>query len=273
MRPASAGSPTCGTRSSRTSSGGRTTFATRARQATNERLARLVAGRADAISCVSDAIADEMRALGARGPVRTIANGCDFDDFAGLEFRPATRFRITHTGSFFGKRDPRPFLQALQDSQLDVVARFVGDFRSVDREWAATLDLGDRLELIPYAPRADRSGSSAIRRRCSPRARTPAEGERVCSRGRCSSISPPAGRFSLSCRPTVPRLGSSARPGAGVVVAPDDVAGMRDALEQLHARHLNGGLPAIELPDDVRGSLSRQARVEETAALLREVAA
>jgi len=34
-----------------------------------------------------------------------------------------------------------------------VVARFLGDFRSADREWAMELALGDRLELIPYAPR------------------------------------------------------------------------------------------------------------------------
>src|SRR5439155_180930 len=81
-----------------------------------------------------------------------IANGCDFDDFAGLEYRPGERFRITHTGSFFGKRDPRPFLTALAESGLDVVARFVGDFRPADREWAEMLQLGDRFELIPYAP-------------------------------------------------------------------------------------------------------------------------
>ena len=112
------------------------TFATRARQSTNERLARLVAARADAVTCVSEAIADEVRSLGARGRVQTIANGCDFEDFAGIEYRPASRFRITHTGSFFGRRDPRPFLQALHASGLDVVARFVGDFRSTDREWA-----------------------------------------------------------------------------------------------------------------------------------------
>ena len=38
-------------------------------------------------------------------------------------------FRITHAGSFFGKRDPRPFLTAL--ARVDgVVARFVGDFRA-----------------------------------------------------------------------------------------------------------------------------------------------
>ena len=64
----------------------------------------------------------------------TIANGSDFDDFAGLDYTPGDRFRITHAGSFFGKRDPKPFLRALADSGLDdVVARFVGDFRSSDR--------------------------------------------------------------------------------------------------------------------------------------------
>ena len=102
----------------------------------------------------SEAISAETRALGPRGPVVTVANGCDFDDVAGLERRPSTRFRITHAGSFFGRRDPRPFLRALHDSGLDAVARFVGDFRPADREWAESLGLGDRLELVPYAPRA-----------------------------------------------------------------------------------------------------------------------
>jgi hypothetical protein len=47
---------------------------------------------------------------------------------------------------------------------------------------------------------------------------------------------------------------------------------MRAALERLHGEYTNGGLPAVVLPEDLRRSLSRQERVEETADLLRELA-
>src|SRR3990172_798859 len=104
--------------------------AVRLKERTAGGVARLVARSADAVSCVSEAIAEEVRGLEPRGPVVTIPNGCDFDDFAGLDYRPGERFRITHTGSFFGKRDPRPFLQALHDSGLDAVARFLRHFPS-----------------------------------------------------------------------------------------------------------------------------------------------
>jgi len=248
------------------------TTATRARQAANEQLARLVARRADAISCVSEAIADEVRGLGARGIVRTIANGCDFDDFAGLEYRPAPRFRITHTGSFFGRRDPRPFLQALADSGLDAVARFVGDFRSIDREWAESLGLGDRLELVEYAPRAE-----ALRLQRDSEALlllVPDAG----GRGK-GVLSGKVFEYLAAGRPilaAVPPDGAAAalirETRAGMVVAPDDVEGMRVALQVLHARFLDGGLFSVELAADVRRRLSRQARVEETADLLREIA-
>ena len=245
--------------------------ATRAKQAANAVVARLVARSADAITCVSDAIADEVRALEPRGVVRTIANGCDFDDFVGLDYQPGERFRITHAGSFFGKRDPRPFLQALSESGLDAVARFVGDFRASDREWAESLGLGDRLELIPYAPRAEslrlQRDSEALL------LLVPEAG----GRGR-GVLSGKVFEYLAAERPilaAVPPDGAAAslirETGAGVVVAPDDVAGLRAALEGLHQRFRNGGLPAVALPAEVRRSLSRQARVEETADLLREL--
>jgi glycosyltransferase involved in cell wall biosynthesis len=247
------------------------TAATRARQATNARLARLVAGRADAISCVSEAISEEIRALGAHGVVRTIANGCDFDDFAGLEYRPASRFRITHTGSFFGRRDPRPFLQALHDSGLDLVARFAGDFRSSDREWAESLGLGDRLELIPYAPRAE---SLRLQRDSEALLLLVPDAD---GRGK-GVLSGKVFEYLAAGRPilaVVPPDGAAAalvrETGAGVVVAPDDVDGIHDALRELLTRHLNGGLPAVELPDEARARLARKARVEEMAELLRTI--
>jgi glycosyltransferase involved in cell wall biosynthesis len=247
------------------------TAAARARQAANEQVARLVARNADAVSCVSEAIAHEVRGLDPHGVVRTIANGCDFDDFAGLEYRPAERFRITHTGSFFGKRDPRPFLQAFHDANLDAVVRFVGDFRSSDREWADSLGLGDRLELVGYLPRADslrlQRDSEALL------LLVPEAG----GRGK-GVLSGKVFEYLAAGRPifaVVPPDGAAAElvreTGSGVVVAPDDVDGIRDALTAMHARFANGGLPSVQLSERDEERLSRQARVEEMAELLREV--
>jgi len=248
------------------------TAAARARQAANEQVARLVARNADAVTCVSEAIADEVRGLGARGPVRVIANGCDFDDFAGLEYEPAPRFRITHTGSFFGKRDPRPFLQAFHDAGLDAVARFVGDFRSSDREWAEALDLGDQLEIVDYLPRADslrlQRDSEALLLLVPDAG---GRGKGVLSGKVYEYIA--AGRPILA---VVPPDGAAAdlirKTGSGMVVAPDDVDGIRAALVELHDQFANGGLPSVELATRDEERLSRRARVEEMAALIEELA-
>jgi glycosyltransferase involved in cell wall biosynthesis len=244
---------------------------TRARQATAEQVARLVARHADGISCVSDAIAEEVRGFDASGDVRTIPNGCDFDDFTGLEYHPAQRLRITHAGSFFGRRDPRPFLQALHDSGLDVVARFVGDFREADRQWAASLGLGDRLELVDYLPRIEALRSqrdSEVLLLLVPDADGRGRGvlsgkvfEYLAAGRPILAVVPPDGAAAELVRET----------GAGVVVAPDDVAAIRAALEDLHTRFVKGGLPAVELDDETRARLSREARVEELAGLLRAI--
>ena len=61
----------------------------RAKEGVDRAVARLVAGNADAIVCVADFIADEVRALEPRGIVATIPNGSDFDDFAASTTRPA----------------------------------------------------------------------------------------------------------------------------------------------------------------------------------------
>ena len=248
------------------------TTAARARQKAVEHVARLVASQADAVTCVSEAIAEEVRGLGARGSVRVIANGADFDDFAGLEYRPAERFRITHTGSFFGRRDPKPFLQAFSDANLDAVARFVGDFRSTDREWAEGLGLGDRLELVDYLPRADalriQRDSEALLLLI-PDAGGRGKGvlsgkvfEYLAAERPILALVPPDGAAAELIRET----------DAGVVVAPEDVDGIREALVTMHERFVNGGLPSVELAKRDEERLSRRARVEEMAALVEELA-
>jgi glycosyltransferase involved in cell wall biosynthesis len=247
------------------------TTAARARQAANEQVAKLVARRADAVTCVSEAIAAEARELGARGDVRVIANGCDFDDFAGLEYSPAERFRITHAGSFFGKRDPRPFLQAFRDADLDAVARFVGDFRASDREWAESLGLGDRLELVDYLPRREslryQRDSEALLLLVPDAG---GRGKGVLSGKVFEYIA--AGRPILAA---VPPDGAAAQlireTGAGLVAAPDDVDAIRAALVELHSRFADGGLASVELAKPDEDRLSRRARVEEMASLLRSV--
>lgn len=246
-------------------------LAARTKERGEHAIARLIARSADAVVAVSDAIADEARGFDPAGPVATIANGSDFDDFAGLEYRPAERFRITHTGSFFGKRDPRPFLQALADSKLDVVARFVGDFRTADREWADTLELGDRLELHPYVPR--RRSLELQRDSEALLLLIPEAG----GRGR-GVLSGKVFEYLAAERPilaAVPPDGAAAalveETGAGVVAPPDDVGALREALVGLESRWRAGELTGTPLSEEARERLSRHARVEELAELLRSL--
>jgi glycosyltransferase involved in cell wall biosynthesis len=245
----------------------------RAKEQGEHAVAKLVARSADAIVAVSDAIADELRERAPRGPVVTIANGSDFDDFAGLEHHASTRLRITHAGSFFGKRDPRPFLTALAQSELDdVVARFLGDFRSSDREWAEAQGLGSRLELIPYAPRRrslelqrDSEALLLLIPDAGGRGKGVLSGkvfEYLAAERPILAVVPPDGAAAALIRESA----------AGVVVGPDDVEGMAAALHDLHARWRGGRLDATGLSDEWRARVSRRARVEELARVLEQVA-
>jgi glycosyltransferase involved in cell wall biosynthesis len=229
-------------------------------------VASLVARQADAVVAVSDAIAEEMRAKSPRGPVVTIANGSDFEDFAGLEYQPgAERFRITHAGSFFGKRDPRPFLTAL--ARVDgVVARFVGDFRAADREWAA--GIMDRIELVPYAPHRM---SLELQRDSEALLLLIPDAD---GRGR-GVLSGKVFEYLAAERPilaVVPSDGAAAdlirQTDAGVVVDPMDIDGIERELTVMRDRWRAGQLDGSPLSDDWRTALDRRTRVQEYADLL-----
>jgi glycosyltransferase involved in cell wall biosynthesis len=244
----------------------------RAKQKARSGVAHLVARQADAIVTAAEAITVETLGLEPKGKVVTISNGCDFDDFAGLEYRRADRLRLTHAGSFFGKRDPKPFLQALADSGIeDVTVRFLGDFRPGDREFLAGLDLGDRVELIDYVPRReslrlqrDSDALLLLIPEAGGRGRGILSGkvfEYLAAERPILAVVPPDGAAAELIRDT----------GAGVVAAPEDVAGIRDALLELHARWRAGKLDGAPLSPEWREKLGRPRRVEQLADLLRSL--
>jgi len=183
-------------------------------------------------------------------------------------------FRITHTGSFFGKRDPKPFLQALAESGLDDVrARFVGDFRTADREFLESLDLGPRVELHPYVPRRrslELQRDSEVLLLLIPEAAGRGKGvlsgkvfEYLAAERPILAVVPPDGAAADLIREI----------GAGVVAPPEDVPAIRDAIVDLHGRWRRGELGWTLLPPDVRDRISRHARVAELAELVRDVSA
>jgi glycosyltransferase involved in cell wall biosynthesis len=245
----------------------------RLKESTVGGVAKLVAKQADAIVAASDAIADEIRALEPKGKVVTIANGCDFDDFAGLVYHPSERLRITHTGHFHGKRDPKPFLRALADSGLDdVVVRFAGDFRAADREYAETLGLDRRLELLGDVSRRrslELQRDSDVLLLLIPESGGRGRGvltgkifEYLAAERPILAAVPPDGAAAQLVRDT----------GAGVVAPADDVEALREALLDLHRRWQEGSLDGMPLSAEWRKRLSRGERAEELADLLRSVA-
>ena len=244
----------------------------RVKELAHRRVARRIAKRADAIVCVTPTIAEEMRALGARGKIEMIPNGADLNDFAEVAYTPGERFRITHTGSFFGNRDPRPFFSALAQIEAPITARFVGDLRAADKAWVEGLGLGERLELIPFRPHHEavelQRNSDALL------LLLPTEGGR--------GVDVPSGKlyeYLAARRPilaSVPLNGTAAElvraAGAGIVVPPEDGEAIRAALVELVARWQRGELADIELPAEIVERIDRKARVREMGELIERVA-
>jgi glycosyltransferase involved in cell wall biosynthesis len=254
--------------------------AVRAKRSLLEAMARRTFSRAAAITAVTDTIADEARALAPAGtPTTVISNGCDFDEFAGLRHEPSDRLRILHAGFFFGKRSPRPFLEALARLLADrpelrgvVEARFVGGFRTADREWAETLGLGDALRIDGFLPHdralAEMKNADALLLLI-PRAgglgRSVLSGklfEYLAAERPVLALVPPEGVAADLLRST----------GFAYVADPDDVTAIRARLEEVVEAWRGDGLGDRPLPADLREQLDRRTRASEMADVLRSVA-
>jgi glycosyltransferase involved in cell wall biosynthesis len=243
----------------------------RVKERAQGRIAALVASRADGVVGATDSIVEELRRLNPGLRRTAIPNGADYEDFEGLEYRPGERFRITHTGSFFGKRDPRGFLTALAESDESVLVRFVGDFRRSDRGWAEGLALGDRLELHPFLShrrtlemQRDSDALLLLLPEIGERGRDVPSGklfEYLAAQRPILAIVPPDGAAAQLVRET----------GAGMVVSPGDIDGITAAIDELVRRWRSGTLDMPVLAEDVRVRIDRRTRSAEFAAFLREL--
>jgi glycosyltransferase involved in cell wall biosynthesis len=151
------------------------------------------------------------------------------------------------------------------------VARFVGDFRAADREWAETLGLGDRLELHEFAPRRralelqrDSEALLLLIPEAGGRGKGVLSGkvfEYVAAERPILAAVPPDGAAAALIRET----------GTGVVAPPDDPQAIGDALRSLHARWRNGSLDGTRLTPELRRKLDRRSRVRELADVLEDI--
>jgi glycosyltransferase involved in cell wall biosynthesis len=246
--------------------------AVRAKERAERAVMQLVVRYADAVIAASQGIARSVSRLTTQTRVVTIANGCDFEDFDGLLYRPSNRFRITHTGTFLGRRDPRPFLSALAPAKRDVVVRFVGGLRERDHEWAEQVGVADCVEVMPYVSHAralELQRDSEALLLLIPN--TGGRGRGVLSAKLFEYVA--AGRPILAAVPTDGEAAALVREtGAGIVTPPDDVDALRDAIDELEWRWRAGELDAPRLPADLRDRLSRRRRAAELADLLHTIA-
>ena len=251
--------------------------AQRAKRSVEERIARIALRRVDAISAVTDSIAEEAASLAPRGtPVRVVPNGCDFDDFAGLSYARGERMRIVHAGSFFGQRSPRPFLTALStllasrpELRGRVEAVFLGELRPADREWALGLGLGDALELPGFQPHdrtlAAMKGADVLLLlipRAGGRGISVLSGkvyEYLAAERPVLALVPPEGQAAALLRDT----------GAAWIADPDDGEAIAAALEQSVDAWLADQLGERSLSEAWRAKLDRRERAGELAALLK----
>ena len=250
----------------------------RAKRVVEQRMARSVGRRA---TRAGGRDRRDRRGAGGLHPsaaerVTVIENGADFDDFEGLPRGPEDgRMTIVHAGSFFGKRTPRVFLQALRElldrrPELNgrILTRFVGEMRPRTARpphgstWTAR---GRRPASCPTATRWRRSEPRDALLLLIPDA--DGRGDTV--------LSGKVFEYIAAARPilaAVPPGGMAAdlvrRSGSGEVADGEDAAAVSAALERLADRWLDGGLPDIELAAPLREELSRRSRARDLAEVL-----
>ena len=169
-------------------------------------------------------IAEEAAALAPPGtPSASSPNGCDFDEFDGLAYAPrrahAHRARGLVLRPAHAAAVPEALARAVRERpelRGRVQARFLGELRPADREWALGLGLGDALALEGFRPHAE--AIAAMRAADVLLLLVPRAGGRglSSSRARSTSTSPPSGPIARARAARGRRRGAAARHRLGL---------------------------------------------------------
>jgi glycosyltransferase involved in cell wall biosynthesis len=235
------------------------------------RLGRAVASRARLLTAVSESLARQLCTLYGVAPekVAVIPNGVDERTVARTAPRSRGGHLIVHTGRFYGRRSPAPFLRAVRALMADrtwasgaLEVRLVGSF---DDHMAAALAPFLSESWLRVEGEVAHAEALAAQRRAGTLLLVPGE----------DSHTVPGKLFEyLAARRPVLALCSedseSARllreEGAGIFVDPADGAGIRRALEEI----MSGEGPQPLDEGDLVSRFGRAARAAEMSASLEQ---
>lgn len=182
----------------------------------------------------------------------------DYQAFEGVHPCRSPKFTIAHFGAFYGTRSPATFLAALAAAMQastelarDVEVWFFGTFdaaalEAVDEAKEVHGRLADAIQVCGVAPYA-----KAVRAMVSADVLLLVHtrglwGEKLITSKVFEYLG--AGRPILALAPPGETARIVCRTGAGVVVEPDDVGAIRDAILDLYARWLEGRLGVRTAP-------------------------
>lgn len=177
--------------------------------------------------------------------IEYIPNGYDPEDFPDVPKKADGKFRITYTGSMYGKRNPRTLLEAVKllvkegrvsSDNLSLV--FAGRFGSEVKEMFAAPELNGMIDAREYVPHEEsiklllQSDALVL----------------IVDKSELSSEIVPGKVFEYigAKRPIIAFAPEGAaaqivrKTGSGVVVAQDDVAQARSVIEALLGEHAEG---------------------------------
>jgi glycosyltransferase involved in cell wall biosynthesis len=219
----------------------------------NQFLEREVLRQADAVVSINEYIQNGLCRSCSSAHIpkfSVVSHGFDPEDFqsSDRELPPARDvFTITYSGTFYGARTPRYFLQALRllldetpEVRGKVRAVFVGVFRKGNERLVRDLHLGDVVQVVPYTEHRQ-----SISHLVSSHLlwMTVAEGPTISTSKLYEYIG--ARKPILACVPPDGAAAGVVRGlGDGTVVAPEDVRGIKEALLRYYRQFSATGCPS-----------------------------